>query len=108
MPLDNQESRSQYGGRESEEREMKINHLNQYGVNPYQKTMGKPDTTMKPSQLADKVEISSEAKELQQLSSVAVERQAKLDEIKKQVEDGTYQVDRHKTAEGLFDFYTEK
>ena len=86
---------------------MKINHLNQYGVNPYQKTMGKPDTTMKPSQLADKVEISSKAKELQQLSSVEVERQAKIDEIKKQVENGTYQVNVNETAKGVLDFYSK-
>lgn len=86
---------------------MKINHLNQYGVNPYQKAVNKADTSMKPSQLADKVEISSKAKELQQLSSVEVERQAKIDEIKKQVENGTYQVSVNETAKGVLDFYSK-
>jgi len=86
---------------------MKINHLNQYGVNPYQKAVNKADTSMKPSQLADKVEISSKAKELQQLSSVEVERQAKIDEIKKQVENGTYQVNVNETAKGVLDFYSK-
>ena len=84
---------------------MKVNQLNQYGVNPYQKAVNKADTSMKPSQLADKVEISSKAQELHQLSSVADERQAKIDEIKKQVENGTYQADATKTAKGLLDFY---
>ncbi|OCA84669.1 flagellar biosynthesis anti-sigma factor FlgM [Pradoshia sp. D12] len=86
---------------------MKINHLNQYGVNPYQKAVNKADTSMKPSQLADKVEISSKAKELQQLSSVEVERQAKIDEIKKQIENGTYQVNVNETAKGVLDFYSK-
>mgnify|MGYP003447841177 FL=1 len=86
---------------------MKINHLNEYGVNPYQKAVNKADTSMKPSQLADKVEISSKAKELQQLSSVEVERQAKIDEIKKQVENGTYQVNVNETAKGVLDFYSK-
>ena len=86
---------------------MKINHLNQYGVNPYQKAVNKADTSMKPSQLADKVEISNKAKELQQLSSVEVERQAKIDEIKKQVENGTYQVNVNETAKGVLDFYSK-
>jgi negative regulator of flagellin synthesis FlgM len=86
---------------------MKINHLNQYGVNPYQKAVNKADTSMKPSQLADKVEISSKAKELHQLSSVEVERQAKIDEIKKQVENGTYQVNVNETAKGVLNFYSK-
>ena len=84
---------------------MKINHLNQYGVNPYQKAVNKADPSMKPSQLADKVEISSEAKELQHLLSVDVERQAKIAEIKKQVENGTYQVNINETAKSVLNFY---
>ncbi len=86
---------------------MKINQLNQYGVNPYQKAVNKADTSMKPSQLADKVEISSEAKELHQLSSVEIERQARIDEIKKQVENGTYQVNVNETAKGVLNFFTK-
>lgn len=87
---------------------MKINQVNQYGVNPYQKAVNKADTSMKPSQLADKVEISSQAKEMQNISSVTVERQAKIDEIKMQIENGTYQMNVNETAKSVFNFYSQK
>lgn len=57
---------------------------------------------------ADKVEISSTAKEMQQLSQVSVERKQKVDELKIQVENGTYKLDSKETAKSIINFYRNK
>lgn len=86
---------------------MKINHINQYGIQPYQKSVNKADAGMKATQ-TDKVEISKQAMELQNNPTAQAERQAKIDEIKMQIENGTYRVNTKATAESLLNFYTKK
>ena len=87
---------------------MKINNVGQYGVNPYQKSLNKAGALQKNSSAADKVEISKVAKELQTTSSVEANRLAKIEKIKTQVENGTYQVDIKQTAKSILDFYNKK
>lgn len=84
---------------------MKINNVGQYGINPYQKASNKADASQKNSAATDKVEISSKAKELQGTSSVMNERQDKIEKIKMQIENGTYQLNTKETAKGMVDFY---
>ena len=85
---------------------MKINNVGVTGVNPYNTSINKvgnvKETKVNPS---DKVEISSAAKEMQQLSPIPAARQAKVDELKIQVENGTYKMNAQATAKGLIDFY---
>ncbi|MFJ7858075.1 flagellar biosynthesis anti-sigma factor FlgM [Peribacillus sp. NPDC097206] len=85
---------------------MKINNVGVTGVNPYNTQINKvgnvKDSKVNPS---DKVEISSAAKEMQQLSPIPAARQAKVDELKIQVENGTYKINAQETAKGLIDFY---
>lgn len=85
---------------------MKINNVGVTGVNPYNTQINKvgnvKDNKVNPS---DKVEISSAAKEMQQLSPIPAARQAKVDELKIQVENGTYKINAEATAKGLIDFY---
>jgi negative regulator of flagellin synthesis FlgM len=85
---------------------MKINNVGMAGVNPYNlqanKTGNIKESKVKSS---DKVEISSAAKEMQQSSPILAERQAKVDELKIQVEEGNYKLNAKATAKGLIDFY---
>jgi negative regulator of flagellin synthesis FlgM len=85
---------------------MKINPLGSQGINPYKRQMNKLDQANKTaSKAADKVEISSAAKELQQESQITNERDAKINELKIQVENGTYKVDPKTVAKSIVNFY---
>ncbi|WP_079506665.1 flagellar biosynthesis anti-sigma factor FlgM [Mesobacillus jeotgali] len=89
---------------------MKINNnFGTSGINPYKRQMNKLDTAANTqNKKADKVEISSTAKEMQQLSQVSVERKQKVDELKIQVENGTYKPDSRETAKSILNFFHKK
>ncbi|WP_144478058.1 flagellar biosynthesis anti-sigma factor FlgM [Cytobacillus oceanisediminis] len=89
---------------------MKINNnFGPTGINPYKRQMNKLDAAAAvQNKKADKVEISSTAKEMQQLSQVSVERNQKVDELKIQVENGTYKLDSKETAKSIINFYRNK
>ena len=59
---------------------MKINNIGRLNLNPYEKQMDKVDKSEK-STKRDKVEISSEALELQKGNSLELERQKKVEEL---------------------------
>lgn len=86
---------------------MKINQTGLFGVNPYKKQMEKMDQVKQASKKQDKVEISSAAKEMQQANQISAERQQKIDALKQQIQNGTYQVDAKATAKGIIDFYSK-
>lgn len=71
--------------------------------------MNQPGQTGKTSgKKADKVEISSAAMEMQQGGpDIAAQRQAKIDELKVQVQNGTYQVDPKTVANSIVNFYSK-
>lgn len=83
---------------------MKINPIGTQGVNPYKRQMNKLDQVKSVNQQKDKVEISTTAKEMQQ---VADQRQAKVEELKGQVENGTYTVDPKEVAKSMVRFYSK-
>lgn len=88
---------------------MKINPFGNQGINPYKRQMNKMDQVGKVVQKqADRVEISSTAKEMQQLAQLPDERQAKVEELKSQVQSGNYKVDPQQVAKSLVDFYTKQ
>ncbi|MBT2678855.1 flagellar biosynthesis anti-sigma factor FlgM [Bacillus sp. ISL-35] len=89
---------------------MKINNnFGPSGINPYKRQMNKLDAAAAAqNKKADKVEISSTAKEMQQLSQVSVERKQKVEELKIQVENGTYKLDSKETAKSIINFYRNK
>lgn len=87
---------------------MKINPLGTSGVNPYNRQVNKVDTTKTTPLPKDKVEISASAKEMQQVSQISAERQNKLDELKSQIEKGTYKMNASDTAKSILDFYSNK
>jgi negative regulator of flagellin synthesis FlgM len=85
---------------------MKINPLGSQGINPYKRQMNKIDQANKTTgKAADKVEISSAAKEMQQESQITNERDEKVNELKIQVENGTYKVNPKAVAKSIVNFY---
>ncbi|MGM9929672.1 MAG: flagellar biosynthesis anti-sigma factor FlgM [Bacillus sp. (in: firmicutes)] len=88
---------------------MKINHVGTSGVNPYKSNLNKvAQLKNAASRSKDKIEISTTAKELQHSSQLVAQRQAKVEEIKLSLENGTYSVDLKETAKSMIDFYTKK
>lgn len=86
---------------------MKINPFGPVGINPYKNQMNKVAATEKQTK-ADKVEISSAAKQLQETSPITVERQQKVEALKQQVQNGTYKVNTEDVAKSVYDFYFKK
>ncbi|MGM0843777.1 MAG: flagellar biosynthesis anti-sigma factor FlgM [Bacillota bacterium] len=85
---------------------MKINNINNSGINPYKRQQNNVEQAAKTNlQKADKLEISSAAKEMQGTSKLVKERQAKVEELKINVENGNYKPDPQKIAKGLINFY---
>lgn len=86
---------------------MKINNnIGPTGINPYKRQINKLEQVgATASTKLDKVEISSIAKGLQNINSVEVERQQKVDELKTQVENGTYQTNSVDIAKGILQFF---
>lgn len=88
---------------------MKINNLGSSGINPYKRQQNKLDSISGNARRAeDKVEISSVAKEMQQGSQFQIDRQAKVEQLKLDVETGNYKVDPQKVAKSIIDFYSKK
>ena len=83
---------------------MKINPMQ--SVNAYRKqqevnTAKQPDMTRK----QDDVQISSEAKKMQQSSQLNLDRQEKIQQLKEKIENGTYEVNAQETARKFYDFW---
>nr|WP_236784943.1 flagellar biosynthesis anti-sigma factor FlgM [Alteribacter salitolerans] len=55
----------------------------------------------------DEVQISSEAKKMQEGTAAAKVRAEKVQEIKERVENGTYEVNVKETARRMYDFWTD-
>lgn len=87
---------------------MKINNIGTQGINPYKK-ISKVDQSNKAegTKGTDKVEISAAAKELQQGSQVSSARTEKIDALKKQIQNGTYEVNAQDVAKSILNFYSK-
>lgn len=83
---------------------MKINNFGKVNINPYQKQMDKIDSVQK-TKKSDKVEISSEAKELQKGNAIEKERLEKVQALKNKVDSGDYQVNPRDVAKKMYDFW---
>lgn len=85
---------------------MKINNYGQSGLNPYKRQLNKLENANKATnQASDKIEISSAAKEMQHSSRLSADRQAKVEELKIQVENGNYKVNPKEVAKSIAKFY---
>ncbi|MDR4316322.1 anti-sigma factor repressor of sigma(D)-dependent transcription [Niallia circulans] len=81
---------------------MKINNFNPVNINPYKKQMEK-NVDAQNIKKEDKVEISKAALELQGTQDEV--RLEKIQELKKQISEGTYQVDSKEVAEKILSFW---
>lgn len=85
---------------------MKIQGPNQPNFNPYKNIIQK-QATMKDVAKKDHVEISSQAKQLQELEKTNVQREKYVQEIKNAVQSGEYKVNAEETAKKMIDFFTK-
>lgn len=81
---------------------MKINNFNPVNMNPYKKQIEKNAATQN-IRKEDKVEISKAALELQGTQDEV--RLEKIQKLKTQISDGTYQVDSKEVAEKILSFW---
>lgn len=85
---------------------MKINKFNIPPINPYKANQLKVDKAeTKVQKQTDKLEISNEAKQLSGIPSYSVERNERVQEIKAQIDAGTYKVDPEIIAKNLISYY---
>lgn len=91
---------------------MKMKIQKPYGANmvqSYQKQQAAKPTTNKASAQRDQLSISEEAKVLlDKKATSSLQRQEKVNELKQQIENGTYKVDKHKVAEKVYQFWFQK
>ncbi|MCP1143733.1 flagellar biosynthesis anti-sigma factor FlgM [Lysinibacillus endophyticus] len=81
---------------------MKITPIQVNSVNPYNKQQRKINATATASTYADKIEISTTAKEM---STINTERAQKIQNLKEQIQTGEYKVDARKVAEDMLKYY---
>ncbi len=54
---------------------------------------------------SDQVEISSEAKEMARAKELSAERQERVNEVKDQIDKGTYKVNHEEVAKKFYEFW---
>lgn len=86
---------------------MKINNIRPVNVNPYNKLQDKIDKVQTPKQ-KDKIEISSEALQLQKGNQLEMARQERVAELKNQIESGEYEVNPKEVARKMYSFWDMK
>ncbi|AKS39509.1 hypothetical protein NP92_07400 [Anoxybacillus gonensis] len=86
---------------------MRIDHVRLSNVYAYRSRIESDVSKHKRLKENDQVDISVEAKELQQLALWEKERQKKLADIKERVQNGTYQIDNYEVAKSIYAFYKQ-
>lgn len=85
---------------------MKIDSFNRPETNPYTKQIQRTEQIPRTARVEeDQIQISKEAKELQQATKVETERQTKIEHLKNQIQQGEYHVDPKKVAHSIAKYY---
>ena len=85
---------------------MKINKINIPAINPYKTNQLKAEQAKEQAKIkTDKLEISSEAKQLSEMSPITTERNERVQQLKAQIESGNYKVDPETLASNLIKYY---
>jgi len=83
---------------------MRINDINRIqGLNPYQKANQKREELKKLDSKKDQISISEEAKELLGKTK-DITRQQRIDQVKEQIDNGTYKIDSEQVAKKMLDW----
>lgn len=86
---------------------MKINGPNKSSFNPYQEQYQKIERNKASSHKEDRLEISSKAKELLKTEQPNKSREKYVENIKEEVQSGTYQVNHEKTAKKMIEYWSK-
>ncbi|TWI59944.1 flagellar biosynthesis anti-sigma factor FlgM [Halalkalibacter nanhaiisediminis] len=86
---------------------MKINPFQPVQQNPYRKQIDKAEMVADLKAKSDKLEISTEALEMQKGTRIENERQEKVEALKQQIEAGEYKVNPQAVANKFYDFWNE-
>ncbi|MCM3716130.1 flagellar biosynthesis anti-sigma factor FlgM [Alkalihalobacillus oceani] len=86
---------------------MKINPYQSVQQNPYRKQLEKQDKAAETKAKSDKLEISSEALEMQKGTAIEKERQTKVEDLKQKIEAGEYKVNPQAVANKFYQFWNE-
>ncbi|WP_010647627.1 flagellar biosynthesis anti-sigma factor FlgM [Oceanobacillus massiliensis] len=86
---------------------MKINGPAHTNFNPYKQQIQKQTEVKKDIQTKDQIEISNQAKQLQENGKASEKRAAYFQEIKQAVDSGEYKVNPEKTAQKMIDFWSK-
>ena len=85
---------------------MKIQKVNIPAINPYKTNQLKAEQVEQKAKMkTDKLEISSEAKQLSEISPFTIERNKRVEELKSEIESGTYKVDAEQLASNLAKYF---
>lgn len=87
---------------------MKIHGPNQTNFNPYKTQAQKLDKIKNEISREDRLEISNQAKHLQEKNKATVLREEHVQEIKQAVQSGEYKINYEKTAKNMIDFWSGK
>jgi negative regulator of flagellin synthesis FlgM len=87
---------------------VKIHHVGPMNVNPYERQFNKVERQIPSARKKDQVEISEEAKELQEASKWERARQEKVERLKQQVQNGTYAIDPKAIAKSIIEYYRKQ
>lgn len=75
--------------------------------NIYRKQVEKQQAKNDVAKKQDKIEISTEAKLMQQDTKIEVERKQKVEALKEKVQSGEYKVNTQEVAKKLYEFWNE-
>lgn len=84
---------------------MKINPINLRAIQSYNQSPSVKKTDKKNESFADKLEISSKAKEMHVTNTYETERAEKVSQIKQSIDSGEYKVDARKVAQDMLNYY---
>ncbi|KYG91183.1 flagellar biosynthesis anti-sigma factor FlgM [Metasolibacillus sp. FSL H7-0170] len=84
---------------------MKINPLNLRAINPYNAQPRVTKNEEKAASFADKIEISSAAKEMQVTADYNTERAVRVQQLKADIQSGEYKVNARQVAEDMLKYY---
>lgn len=74
-------------------------------INSYNTQQRTTKSVQRSQSFADKIEISSAAKEMQGISSYSTERADRVQKLKADIESGEYKVNARKVAEDMLKYY---
>jgi len=85
---------------------MQVNKYNVHAVNPYKLNEAKFEKQKQQLSIQkDKIEISTEAKKLSAMTSANTERTQLIQQLKSEVESGTYEINAEEIAKSLLRYY---